>query len=168
MMNIKKTSRFWQMKNLLLASLSLCVLAVGHPAYASMGMTSESGTAAAADMPAALLTASAPDSVLPANYKVEQPARYPKGETALLQFLAENIRYPADALEKNIRGSVVIGFTVDKTGNVTDVKVLKPLHPSCDAEAVRVVKMLKKFKPAKTGGKEVAIRMVLPIRFLSK
>ena len=61
MMNIKKTSRFWQMKNLLLASLSLCVLAVGHPAYASMGMTSESGTAAAADMPAALLTASAPE-----------------------------------------------------------------------------------------------------------
>lgn len=92
----------------------------------------------------------------------------PEGETALLQFLAENIRYPADALEKNIRGSVVIGFTVDKTGNVTDVKVLKPLHPSCDAEAVRVVKMLKKFKPAKTGGKEVAIRMVLPIRFQSK
>ena len=55
MMNIKKTSRFWQMKNLLLASLSLCVLAVGHPAYASMGMTSESGTAAAADMPLSLI-----------------------------------------------------------------------------------------------------------------
>lgn len=114
MMNIKKTSRFWQMKNLLLASLSLCVLAVGHPAYASMGMTSESGTAAAADMSAALLTASAPDSVLPANYKVEQPARYPKGETALLQFLAENIRYPADALEKIYEALWLLGLQLIK------------------------------------------------------
>ena len=82
-----------------------------------------------------------------------------------MQFIASNTKYPADAIEKGIHGTTVIGFTIDKTGRITDVKVKKSLSPSCDAEAVRVVKLIKDFIPAQKNGKPISVKMVIPFRF---
>ena len=96
---------------------------------------------------------------------VEQHAEYPGGEQALLNFFRSNIQYPAIAQEEGIMGTVMLRFVVEKDGSVGDVKVVKSVHPACDKEAVRVVKKLKKFKPARHNGKPVRSWVTMPVRF---
>ncbi len=96
---------------------------------------------------------------------VEQHAEYPGGEQALLNFFRSNIQYPAIAQEQDIMGTVQLRFVVEKDGSVGEVKVVKSLHPACDKEAVRVVKKLKKFKPARHNGKPVRSWVTMPVRF---
>lgn len=157
MMTTKKTSILWQTKYLLLIPASLCLLAFGHTAFAAPSTAAPDRTA--------LTAAQGHDDKLPDNASADVPARYAKGEAALMQFIASNTKYPADAIEKGIHGTTVIGFTIDKTGRITDVKVKKSLSPSCDAEAVRVVKLIKDFIPAQKNGKPISVKMVIPFRF---
>ena len=96
---------------------------------------------------------------------VEHHAEYPGGEQALLNFFRSNIQYPAIAQEEGIMGTVMLRFVVEKDGSVGDVKVVKSVHPACDKEAVRVVKKLKKFKPARHNGKPVRSWVTMPVRF---
>ena len=98
---------------------------------------------------------------------VEQWAEFPGGETALRKYIADNLHYPDDPNCdcEDIEGVVYVDFIVDTLGSVTDVRVLRGLHPALDAEAVRVVKTLPKFKPARQGAKEVSVRHTLPVKF---
>jgi TonB family protein len=86
------------------------------------------------------------------------------GESSMGKFLAENIKYPPAARKENAEGLVVISFVVNKSGNVEDVKSLKPMRQDLIDEAIRVVK-LTKWIPASNGGKVVKSRMTLPIKF---
>jgi TonB family protein len=86
------------------------------------------------------------------------------GESSLSKFLAENIKYPPAARKENAEGLVVISFVINKSGNVEDVKSLKPMRQDLIDEAIRVVK-LTKWIPASNGGKVVKSRMTLPIKF---
>jgi TonB family protein len=86
------------------------------------------------------------------------------GDDGLSKFLAENIKYPPAARKENAEGLVVISFVVNKSGNVEDVKSLKPMRQDLIDEAIRVVK-LTKWIPASNGGKVVKSRMTLPIKF---
>lgn len=157
MMTTKKTSILWQTKYLLLVPASLCLLAFGHTAFAA--------TKKAEPVPTALSATPGHDDTVPDNASADEPAKYPGGETALLKFISDNVKYPEDAMKNEIRGTVLVAFTVDKAGRVTDIKVKKALCPSCDAEAVRVVKLLKNFIPAKKNGKPIAVTMNLPFHF---
>lgn len=82
-----------------------------------------------------------------ANELVEQPAVYPGGEPAILRFIAENLKYPSIAQDQGLQGTVVLKFTVDKTGAVTDIVVSKSLSRECDKAAVECVSKLKRFTP---------------------
>lgn len=90
---------------------------------------------------------------------------YPGGDRALLRFLAENLKYPVEAMEDNIQGKVVVKFVVNKKGDVENVHVIEGVDPSLDKEAVRVAKKLYGFKPGKKDGAAVKTWFTLPIVF---
>lgn len=96
---------------------------------------------------------------------VEEMPAYPGGDRALLQFIAENTKYPEDAKSQNIQGRVILRFYVTREGNVGGISVMKGVHPSLDAEAVRVVSMLKGFSPGRQGGIAVNTWFSVPITF---
>lgn len=97
--------------------------------------------------------------------EVEQMPEYPGGQEAMAGFLSGNIKYPAEAKEKGIQGTVYVAFVVAADGNVTDIKIEKSVGYGCDEEALRVVKQMPKWKPGVQKGKPVAVSFVLPIKF---
>ncbi len=95
----------------------------------------------------------------------EQQAHFPGGETALLKYLQENIKYPPKAAKDSIQGRVVVQFLIDPQGCVGEVKVARSVREDLDAEAVRVVKTLPKFVPGRMFGKAVSAWYTLPVTF---
>lgn len=90
---------------------------------------------------------------------------FPGGDAALMNFLAQNINYPPSAVDNNIEGKVIVQFVVTRTGEIGEVKVVRPVDPELDAEAVRVVKLLPKFIPGEMDGKPVNVWYILPVSF---
>ena len=86
-------------------------------------------------------------------------------QTKIMQFIARKTKYPPIAKENNITGRVFVSFVVDKSGKVTNVKILRGVDKYLDAEAVRVVTSLPKFKPGKQRGKSVKVQYNVPISF---
>ena len=102
------------------------------------------------------------DSVI---LRVEQMPEFPGGQEALYKFISDNILYPKDARENDIKGKVVVQFIVEKDGSVQNVEVVSGVHPLLDEEALRIVKLLPSFKPGMVNGEPVRVRMKLPITF---
>ena len=96
---------------------------------------------------------------------VEQMPEYPGGTTELLKYISGHLKYPVLAAEQGIQGSVTIRFVVSPTGEVTDVEILRKLDPSCDKEAIRVIKSLPKWMPGKQNGRAVPVYFTVPVRF---
>ena len=96
---------------------------------------------------------------------VDQMPEYPGGEEALMQYLADNIKYPVQAVEEGIEGQVFVGFIIQPTGNVDHVKVLKGIGGGCDEEAVRVVSEMPNWKPGYEKGVAVIVEYNVPISF---
>ena len=96
---------------------------------------------------------------------VEEDPEFPGGLDALSKFIADNIKYPQLAKENNITGRVFVSFVVEKDGRVGQVKILRDIGGGCGNEAVRVVKMMPKWKPARQGNKPVRSRFTLPVMF---
>ncbi len=81
------------------------------------------------------------------------------------RYLALNLRYPEEAREKNITGTVFIQFVVTETGKVDKVQVIREVNPLLDKEAVRVVANSPAWTPGKQDGKRVKVRYTFPIVF---
>jgi protein TonB len=96
---------------------------------------------------------------------VEQNPEYPGGDEARLNFLRNNIKYPQMAREAGIQGTVYVSFVVEKDGSVTQVKILRGIGGGCDEEAIRVTRMMPKWKSGKQRGKEVRVSYNMPIKF---
>lgn len=96
--------------------------------------------------------------------KIVMP-EYPGGEVALRQFLLRELVYPLEAAHSNEVGEVVVGFRVGKDGYISAVRVVESVSPSLDAEAVRVVKLMKYWKPATRNGIPAIADMTIPINF---
>jgi len=88
---------------------------------------------------------------------------FPGGEQALMKFLQDNVKYPEKIGEADIAGRVLVQFVVEKDGSLTDVKVIKSLAPPIDEEAIRVIKLMPKWKPATQKGNPVRMWHRLPI-----
>lgn len=100
---------------------------------------------------------------------VETSADFPGGTQARMKFLKDNLKYPQQARETGTQGTVYVTFVVEKDGSLTDVKILRDIGSGCGEEAMRVVKAMPKWTPAKQRGKTVRMQYVLPVRFtLSK
>jgi len=96
---------------------------------------------------------------------VEKMPEFPGGDVALLKWISEHINYPTIAAENGIQGRVACNFVVNADGSVSDVQVTKPLDPNLDKEAIRVLKMLPRFKPGEQRGKPVRVKYSVPVRF---
>ena len=96
---------------------------------------------------------------------VEEMPRYPGGESAMMQYIGTNLKYPESAAKENIEGRVVVRFVVTENGDVTDVTLVRGLDSRCDEEAMRVVRAMPKWTPGKQGGKDVDVYYTLPILF---
>lgn len=125
----------------------------------------------------------------------EEPAQYPGGQAALMQYLAQNIRYPKISAENGVQGRVLVQFVVEKDGSLSNFAVVKKsgdtitknaqsgitvnalgsateeskvpqeAFDALNAEAVRVLREMPKWTPAKQRGQEVRMRYTLPITF---
>lgn len=96
---------------------------------------------------------------------VEQNPEFPGGISELNKFLSDNIRYPVIAQENGIQGRVIIRFVVSRTGEISDVEVLRGVDPSLDREAVRVVQSMPKWIPGRQRGRAVPVYFTLPVHF---
>jgi TonB family protein len=96
---------------------------------------------------------------------VEQMPVYPGGAEALLEFLNQNVQYPEEAEKAGIQGRVIATFVVEKDGSVSNAKVVKSVDPLLDAEALRVISAMPKWKPGKQNGKVVRVRYTVPLSF---
>ena len=96
---------------------------------------------------------------------VEEEAEFPGGYGKLIEYLAKSIQYPQQALETGTKGGVMLTFVVEKDGSITDIKVIRDIGSGCGQEAIRVVKEMPKWKPAKQRGKVVRQQFVLPVSF---
>ena len=96
---------------------------------------------------------------------VEQEAEFPGGYGKLIEYLAKSIQYPQQALETGTKGGVMLTFVVERDGSITDIKVLRDIGSGCGQEAIRVVKQMPKWQPAKQRGKVVRQQFVLPVSF---
>lgn len=119
---------------------------------------------AEAPQPVAATTVADPDEA-PMKAPEKLP-EYKGGMEAMLQFMIENLRYPADAQEAKKQGKVIVSFVVRANGELTDVEVKNPVYPSLDAEAIRVVNAMKgMWIPGMDGGRKVDCHFVLPVNF---
>lgn len=95
----------------------------------------------------------------------ETTPQFPGGESAMLSYIYDNLRYPQDAYDKNIQGRVVMQFLVRKTGELDSIKIVRGKDPSLDAEAMRLVSGFPRFTPATFDGEPVDNWTALPIKF---
>ena len=97
--------------------------------------------------------------------KLERMPEFPGGVDAMMEYLQKELRYPESAKEKGIQGRVTVQFIIDKEGNVTNSKVTRSVDKDMDAEAIRLVKAMPKWKPGMQKGKAVAVKYTVPVVF---
>lgn len=96
---------------------------------------------------------------------VEEDAQFPGGPDACMKWLSSHIKYPQLCQEQGVQGRVIVSFVVNKDGSIVDVKVLRKPDDQLADEAVRVVKTMPKWKPARMDHKPVRCRFTLPVVF---
>jgi protein TonB len=98
----------------------------------------------------------------------EKMPEFPGGRDAMLEFLNRELRYPEDAHRKGIEGRVVLQFLINTDGSITDIEIKKPVYPSLDKEAKRVISMMPPWKPGMQNDKPVPVKFTMPIIFRLK
>jgi len=97
---------------------------------------------------------------------IEQMPQFSGGDSAMMAFIQKNITpQPMAQCYSGIGGKVICRFIVEKDGSVTDITILRSIDPTCDKEAIRVLKLLPKFIPGKQNGQAVRVYYTLPVIF---
>jgi TonB family protein len=96
---------------------------------------------------------------------VEKMPEFPGGNKALMKYLMDNMKYPAEAANRGIQGMVLCRFIVDEEGNISNVQVLRSVDPSLDNEALRLINAMPKWIPGQKDGKNEIVYFNLPLRF---
>lgn len=94
-----------------------------------------------------------------------QKPHFPGGDSEMYRCIIQNMKYPVIAQESGIQGQVILEFIIKADGSITDVHVKRGIDPSCDREAVRVVKNMPKWSPASQNGKPEGVSYMMPIIF---
>lgn len=95
----------------------------------------------------------------------EQMPEFPGGMKEMLKFLQENVKYPENAMKNNVQGRVIVQFVIEKDGTPTEFKVARSVDPDLDAEALRVLQTMPKWKPGMQRGKIVRVKFTVPVSF---
>jgi TonB family protein len=91
--------------------------------------------------------------------------QFPGGETGMNQWLKRNLIYPGSAWQNNIRGVVMVRFSIEKDGRVENASVTGKLSPDCDAAALSAVERMPAWSPARKAGKPVRTVVSIPVNF---
>ena len=94
---------------------------------------------------------------------VEQFPSFPGGDQAMMSFIQGNFKFPRSNFH-NEQGTIYVKFLVTHTGIVNDVKIERGISPELDKEALRIVRSMPNWEPAKHRGRPVNVRMIIPIR----
>jgi len=98
-------------------------------------------------------------------FDVDKVPEFPGGQSAMMEFLVNNIKYPEEARKAEAAGIVAITFVVEKDGSLSSFETLRTPRPDMEEEAIRVLKLMPKFTPAMKDGKAVSVKYTLPIKF---
>ena len=102
----------------------------------------------------------------PLNFRVvERLPEFPGGMTEFMKWLTKNLKYPESARRQNQQGTVVVSFIVNTDGSMSEAKVVRPRHPDLDREAMRVLRLMPKWKPGEDHGKVCRTMISIPIVF---
>ena len=96
---------------------------------------------------------------------VEQLPEYPGGMVEFMKWLTVMLKYPDAALKRKIEGKVMVSFIVNVDGSVSDIKIVQGAHKLLDDEALRVVRLMPKWKPGLEGGRPCRSMISIPIVF---
>ena len=96
---------------------------------------------------------------------VDQMPRYPGGDQKLKDYIKSHINYPEQAAELGIKGTVICQFVVEKDGSLSDIRIVRPIDPQLDREAIRVVKSMDKWLPGIQDHEKVRVKYTLPVKF---
>ncbi|MBR3895956.1 MAG: energy transducer TonB [Bacteroidaceae bacterium] len=93
--------------------------------------------------------------------------KFPGGTQALVKFIYDNLRYPKELLSDSIEGRSIIQILVDEQGNIASTKILRSSHPLLDAEALRIVRIMPCWEPARDlrHGEPIKGYFTFPIQF---
>ncbi|MFM8597184.1 MAG: energy transducer TonB [Flavobacteriales bacterium] len=116
------------------------------------------------DGPALQDTPSAPEEVVDV---AEEDAEFPGGYDKLALFIQENLVFPEEAYEIDVKGKVTVRFVVEKDGRISNATVERPIVecPACNKEALNVVNKMPKWVPAKNAGRPVRLWVRIPVVF---
>lgn len=167
MMNKKKTNGAGHIKYALFAIPAFALLLAGNISCSSEATkTDDVKEKAVTEKPEVVETpaekAKTKDEVF---MVVEQMPEYPGGIQELMSFLSKNIKYPASAMAKNVQGRVIVQFVVEKDGTPTEFNVVRSVDPDLDAEALRVLGEMPKWKPGMQKGQVVRVKFTVPVSF---
>lgn len=96
---------------------------------------------------------------------VESIPEFPGGNEARIEFLSKNLNYPDSARKHKIQGTVIVAFIIETDGAVSNPEILRGIGYGCDEEAIRVIKLMPKWKPSFQQSNVVRVRMNQPIKF---
>lgn len=96
---------------------------------------------------------------------VQQMPEFPGGMDAAKRYIADNIRYPEEALERKIQGRVILKFVVTSAGKVDKVNVVRDIGGGCGKEAMRIIAGMPDWSPGRQNGRSVSVLYTLPVTF---
>ncbi|MDR1004163.1 MAG: M56 family metallopeptidase [Prevotellaceae bacterium] len=96
---------------------------------------------------------------------VEVAPQFPDGMSALMSYLSKNVKYPAAAQKRGVQGRVIVQFVVEKDGSITNATVARSVDADLDAEAIRVITGMPKWKPGMQRGEAVRVKFSVPLSF---
>lgn len=172
MMYNQKTSGRRRLRGLaLVPALALALAVTNLPAVASVLSRTSSVTMATNQKAEASLSTlkvtekAASTQAFDNAATADRTAQYPGGEASMFKFLAENIKFPEELMKSGLSGRVVVGFSVEADGSLSNFEVIRSLSPEADAEALRVLKSMPQWEPAISNGKTVASTYAIPVSY---
>ena len=154
MMNKKRTHTIGRIKYALFAPLAGALLLVSNISCVSSEIKEEMLESRATECEVHKICEEMPD--------------FPGGMVECMKWLANNVKYPEEAIQNKKEGRVIVQFVVDKDGSIMDAKVVRSIDPLLDKEALRVINLMPKWKPGKNQGEAVRVRYTMPVMFRLK
>ena len=166
MMNQKKSNRWMMLKALFIIPVATLAVSVFASNTGVSTVTREAVRTANA-LPTTNMQTQ--QSATKAYDVVEVMPKFKGGESAMMEFLMMNMKYPQAAVKAKQQGRAIVGFVVRKDGTVSDVHITKSAgYAVLDEEAMRVVKSMPAWEPGKQKGKPVNVKYNVPITFRLK
>ena len=96
---------------------------------------------------------------------VEDLPQFPGGASEFMKWLTRNLKYPASASQRKVKGKGVAQFIINRDGSVSDLELVQKLDPSCDREVLRVLRMMPKWQAGLMDAKPCRTKVCIPVVF---